>query len=251
MAFKISAAAAKVAAIDLKAFKPNPSATTWSRLEPLPTSDDVTLGLQAPVADPLWMLARQWQFNELRGEDAGSPIGADLRVRGVPMPRLRHPSDTVPERVLADAAPPIEALVEHERVLAAHPKLNAQAGQHLMRLLRADGQAAAGESLRAAFPAAIAEPSDAVADNAGFVWHQLLDARAIDALRLATGLRALAGNDAAIDALLAGAGIAAPAAVRAVLMRWLVWLDDLALEPAEAVREGQLIQMKRTDSMHK
>lgn len=233
MAFKISAAAAKVAAIDLKAFKPNPSATTWSRLEPLPTSDDVTLGLQAPVADPLWMLARQWQFNELRGEDAGSPIGADLRVRGVPMPRLRHPSDTVPERVLADAAPPIEALVEHERVLAAHPKLNAQAGQHLMRLLRAEGQAAAGEALRAAFPAAIAAPSDAVADNAGFVWHQLLDARAIDALRLATELRALAGNDAAIDALLAGTGIAAPAAVRAVLVRWLVWLDDLALEPAE------------------
>jgi hypothetical protein len=120
MAFKVSAAAAKVAALDLKAFKPNPSATTWSRLEPLPTADDVTLGLQAPVADPLWMLARQWQFNELHGEDAGSPIGADLRVRGVPMPRLRHPSDAVPERVLADAAPPIEALVEHERVLAAH-----------------------------------------------------------------------------------------------------------------------------------
>lgn len=231
MAFKVSAAAAKVAAIDFKAFKPTPSNTTWSRLEPLPTADDITLGLQAPVADPLWMLARQWQFNELQGEDAGSPIGADLRVRGVPMPRLRHPSDAVPERVLADAAPPIEALVEHERVLAAHPKLNAQAGQHLMRLLRAEGQAAAGEALRAAFPAAIAEPADAVADNAGFVWHQLLDARAIDALRLAAELRALAGNDAAIDALLAGAGVAAPAAVRAVLSRWLAWLDDLALEP--------------------
>ncbi len=232
MAFKISADIAKVAALNIKAFKPDPSATTWSRLEPLPTADDVTLGLQAPLADPLWMLARQWQFNEFRGEDAGSPVGADLRVRGVPMQRLRHPSGAVPERVLAEAAPPIEALVEHERVLAAHPKLNAQAGQHLMRMLRADGQAAAGEALRAAFPAAIAAPADAVADNAGFVWHQLLDARAIDAQRLATELRALAGNAAAIDALLAGAGVAAPqAAVRAVLVRWLAWLDDLALEP--------------------
>src|SRR5688572_16033173 len=162
MALKLSVSAAKVAALDLMAIKPDPSATTWSKLEPLPTSDDITLGLQAPVADPLWMLARQWQFNELRGEDAGSPIGADLRVLGVPLTRLRHPADAVPERVLADAAPPIEAIVEHERVLAAHPKLNAQAGQHLMRMLRADAKDAAIEPLRNAYAAAIEAPQDAV-----------------------------------------------------------------------------------------
>jgi len=229
MPLKLSVSAAKVAALDLLAIKPDPSATTWSKLEPLPTSDDITLGLQAPIADPLWMLARQWQFNELRGEDAGSPIGADLRVLGVPLMRLRHPTDAVPERVLADAAPPIEAIVEHERVLAAHPKLNAQAGQHLMRMLRADAQQAAIEPLRNAYAAAIEAPPDAVADNAGFVWNRLLHQRAIDAQRLASDLRPLTA--AAIDALLAALGIAAPAAVRAVLARWLAWLDDLALEP--------------------
>jgi hypothetical protein len=229
MPLKLSVSAAKVAALDVRALRPNPSATTWSRLEPLPTSDDITLGLQAPIADPLWMLARQWQFNELRGEDAGSPIGADLRVLGVPLPRLRHPTDAVPERALSDAAPPLEALVEHERVLAAHPKLNAQAGQHLMRLLRAAAQDAAIEPLRARYPAAIEAPSDAVADNAGFVWNRLLHQRAIDAQALAADLRPLA--DAAREALLTGLGIAAPAAVRAVLASWLVWLDDLALEP--------------------
>ena len=31
-------------------------------------------GLQAPLGDPLWLLARQWQFNEFQGEDAGTPL---------------------------------------------------------------------------------------------------------------------------------------------------------------------------------
>jgi hypothetical protein len=229
MAFKVSAAAAKVVALDLKAFKPDPSATVWSRLEPLPTADDVSLGLQAPVADPLWMLARQWQFNELQGEDAGSPVGAQLRVQGVPMARLVHPTGAVPDLALPPGAPPLEALVEQERVLAAHPKLNAQAGQHLMRMLRAAGQAAAIDVLVATYRAAIADPADAAADNAGFVWHQLLDGRAIDAQRLAADFGPLAADDAQADAFVAALGLAAP--VRAVLQQWQVWLDALALDP--------------------
>ena len=34
--------------------------------------------LRAEVRDPLWFLTRQWQFGELQGEDAGSPIEARL-----------------------------------------------------------------------------------------------------------------------------------------------------------------------------
>ncbi len=233
MTYRVSASAAQVVAIAAKAFKPDPSATTWSRLDPMPTSDDVSLGLQAPVADPLWMLARQWQFNEFQGEDAGSPVGADLRVLGVPMSRLVHPTGAVPDVALA-GAPPVEAMVENEQVLAVHAKLNAQAGQHLMRLLRADGQGAAIVPLLAAYPAGIAEPSDAAADNAGFVWNRLLDGRAIDARRLRIDVGPLAGNDAAADAFVGALGIGAAAAVREVLKRWLVWLDDLVVDADNA-----------------
>jgi hypothetical protein len=231
MVFKVSASAAKVVAVDLKAFKPDPSATTWSRLEPLPTSDDVSVGLQAPVADPLWMLARQWQFNELQGEDAGSPVGASLRVLGVPLARLVHPAGAVPDVALPLGAPPIEALVEQERVLGAHPKLNAQAGQHLMRMLRAANQAAAVDVLVAAYRATIADPADAAADNAGFVWHRLLDGRCVDAQRLAADLRPVAANDAQTDAFVTALSIAPTAPVRTVLQQWLRWVDDLALDP--------------------
>ena len=136
MAFRVSATAAGITSLAAIIAKPDPSATTWSRLEPLPTSDDVSEALQARVADPLWMLARQWQFNEFQGEDAGSPIEAALRITGVPITSLVGTG--VPAVALAGAAP-IEALVEREQVLAVHPKLNAQAGQQLMRQLRAAG----------------------------------------------------------------------------------------------------------------
>src|SRR2546428_14159563 len=119
MAFRISASAAGAGSVAAVIAKPDPSATTWSRLEPLPTSDDVSEALQARIADPLWMLARQWQFNEFQGEDAGSPIAAALRITGVPITSLV--ANGVHDVVLQGAAP-IESLVEREQVLAIHPK---------------------------------------------------------------------------------------------------------------------------------
>ena len=49
------------------------SITTWNRLEPRPEGLDPTLGLEARVYDPAWLLGRQWQLGELTGEDAASP----------------------------------------------------------------------------------------------------------------------------------------------------------------------------------
>jgi hypothetical protein len=228
MPLRISATAAGIRTIADLIAKPDPSATTWSRLEPLPTSDDVTEALQAKVADPLWMLARQWQFNEFQGEDAGSPVEAALRVSGVPVTSLVR--DGVPP-VALDGAAPVEALVEREQVLAVHPKLNAQAGQHLMRQLRAAGLNDAARQLLDGFPATIQSPRDPVGDNAGFVWNVLLDAKAVDALGVAAVLRPLIGNDAALDAFATSIGVAPGdlAAFRTVAARWIAWLDALAV----------------------
>ena len=44
------------------------------RLESRSRDADNPAGLEMRVADPLWMLGRQWQFAEFRGEDNGSPI---------------------------------------------------------------------------------------------------------------------------------------------------------------------------------
>ena len=53
---------------------------SWTRLEPQSVTGDPTPGLEARVHDPLWLLARQWQFGEFRGEDAGTPLGVKLDV---------------------------------------------------------------------------------------------------------------------------------------------------------------------------
>lgn len=233
MPLRISATAAGIKLADIVA-KPDPSATTWSRLEPLPTSDDVKESLQARVADPLWMLARQWQFNEFQGEDAGSPIAANLRVTGVPVTTLVGAGQPGPGGAAVPLAggPPIETLVEREPVLGVHPKLNAQAGQQLMRLLRGNALTGVATRLAADFPSVIERPQDPIGDNAGFVWSVLLNGRSIDAVSLARQLRPMAGNATALDVFGTSHGVAAgrQAAFRSVVVSWLTWLDALVVD---------------------
>ena len=61
--------------------------TTYAlhRVEPISRQGDPGEGLAAVVADPLWMLARQRQYGELTGEDAGSPIRVDFRPTSHPI----------------------------------------------------------------------------------------------------------------------------------------------------------------------
>ena len=54
------------------------SITCWNRLEPRSKSYSIEEGLAAKIRDPLWMLARQWQFGEFHGEDAGSPAHVEI-----------------------------------------------------------------------------------------------------------------------------------------------------------------------------
>src|SRR5262245_66256589 len=62
----------------LQAIAPEPPG--WTRLEPQSRSGDPTPGLEARVHDPLWLLARQWQFGEFQGEDAGTPLTAHVET---------------------------------------------------------------------------------------------------------------------------------------------------------------------------
>ena len=50
------------------------------KLEPLALPDwaDAT---RATVHDPLWFLARQWQLGEFQGENASTPVRADVVTR--------------------------------------------------------------------------------------------------------------------------------------------------------------------------
>jgi hypothetical protein len=70
------------------------------RLEPVPPHGDLERGFRQEVADPLWMLGRQWQLGEHTGEDAGAPVGVTMSVSHTPI----EPLDGLnPTRVPAEA----------------------------------------------------------------------------------------------------------------------------------------------------
>lgn len=202
-----------------------------TRLETQPASVDLKAGLQAGLADPLWMLARQWQFNEFQGEDAGTPIKLSFAVRGSRVDRYRADADADAQwRSLGDV--PIETRVEAEPVWSRHPRLAGEAG---LWLLRRAPNAAIRAALRNAYVMALPPPRDPEADRAGMLWSTLLDGRSLDGARLRDDLLplwaggALAGLPAAL--MLAPAD-AAPA--QALLEEWMRWLDALVYE-GEAV----------------
>jgi hypothetical protein len=58
-----------------------PSLTYWNRLEPRPRATSIAPSLAARVRDPLWMLTRQWQVGEFKGEDTGSPAFSQVSAR--------------------------------------------------------------------------------------------------------------------------------------------------------------------------
>ena len=115
-----------------------PSAVTWSRLEPLTLTSDLTAGLQALLGDPLWLLGRQWQFGELRGEDAGTPISAIVEIEQAPLSRLRRGSSGPPID-LVDESVPLEARIEAEPVPVPAERVRAEAGLQLLRRLAVAG----------------------------------------------------------------------------------------------------------------
>ena len=119
-----------------------PSITTWTRLEPRARNE--TMPLEARVYDPLWLLARQWQFGEFHGEDAGSPVMARLRAECSGLTRYQPgPWDnTVTAQGYDSAVLPLETLVEREAIHATTQRgarLAAEAGLHFLRLLNAHG----------------------------------------------------------------------------------------------------------------
>src|SRR2546430_16239277 len=88
---------------------PIPSFITWNRLEGRPRSHDFDRSLRAEVRDALWMLCRQWQLGEFKGEDAGSAVLAKTQVSISRVDRFAGPGSPT---LAYDGRLPLEALIE-------------------------------------------------------------------------------------------------------------------------------------------
>ena len=203
-----------------------PGITSWHRLEGDPTALDLAPGLEARLADPLWLIGRQWQLGELQGEDAGSPIltqltGQTSRLFLQGTPPADHPADAIWE-------PHVEA--EADAILA-YATLSGEAGLDLERCLVAEGAASLIPGLRLAFPLTLP-----TADNEDFqqnLLRELWRDAAPDGADLLNRIRPLRDDQGQITALPAGfaAGEALyPAALRAVT-QWLAEWDGVFVPP--------------------
>jgi hypothetical protein len=114
------------------------------------------------VHDALWLLARQWQFGEFNGKDAGTPVS--VRATGSASPinawrGLKHtewtPFDLVTDKdsgAFRGSADPLDTLIEQEDESDPSLRERLEAGAHFMRLLTAAGLGNLGTAFVTAHP---------------------------------------------------------------------------------------------------
>ncbi|MBZ9772619.1 hypothetical protein [Mesorhizobium sp. CO1-1-8] len=223
--------------VEVIARRTRPGITVWNRLEGRPRAENFERALQAEVRDPLWMLTRQWQMGEFRGDDAGSPIFAKTHVETRPFDRFQPasgPVEAFPETL------PLESRVEPLPIAFGLGKttlaldLRLLMGRYWLKLMNSLAPAARSQYIAAyridapdptvleaaaiaAHPEALAH-LHAVAGRCMDGGKLYLFLKADPANRASAGIAALAGQEAAADDL---------------GQRFVDWFDGLIAQPAE------------------
>lgn len=92
----------------------NSALLIWERIQPVPASTDLSEALRGEVRDPLWLLARQWQLGEFKGEDAGTAAFAHLLAYSSPIQQFKG-GQAAASLAYPAAEQPLNALVEQIR----------------------------------------------------------------------------------------------------------------------------------------
>ena len=143
----------------------------WTRLEPQSRSGDPRPGVEARVHDPLWLLARQWQLGQLRGEDAGTPVSVTVRTESLPVTAW-HPGGTRLDDPGGWRPWPthglLDPLVEGEPAAGRPPGIRrrAEAGAQLLALLEEAGAGELRDVLLEAYPLSLRDDVGAGLDAA-------------------------------------------------------------------------------------
>lgn len=85
----------------------------FNRLEGRPRARNFDRALQVEVRDALWMLTRQWQIGEFKGDDAGSPVLSKVWMEKTRLGKFQA-ADAAPESY--DDSLPLETKAEKRRI---------------------------------------------------------------------------------------------------------------------------------------
>lgn len=216
-----------------------PGITLWNRLEGRPRHEQFERALRAELRDPLWLLTRQWQMGEFRGDDAASPFFAKAHVETSRFRKFRAAEGAVEE---IDANRPLEPHVERLPLRFFHGAgkdevpvaldLRIALGRYWQKLVAPLAAGAAVEFVTA-YPIDAPDPADdrdalITAHPPAWASFALAGGRLMDGYKLyrrlvddpsfsaATGIVALAGMEAAV----------AP-----VTERFVRWVKRLVYQP--------------------
>ncbi|MDD9207082.1 hypothetical protein PU560_11500 [Georgenia sp. 10Sc9-8] len=165
---------------------------SWTRIEPDHRATDPRPGARAPVADPFWLLGRQWWIGELDGFDGGAPVASEVELTTTAVgdaPDARH---TVLSAELAAPVPePDERGPGDWRT--AH-RLGRSAAAHLhvtVQRLRqqVDSGATEPEELRRVQEAADRLAEDFPLDVPGVLAHRIPTDQRVDGVELLAACR--------------------------------------------------------------
>jgi hypothetical protein len=205
-----------------------PSITSWLRLEPRSRRDSIDIGLQARIHDPLWLLGRQWQLNEFKGDDAGSPVAAHLEGDAFQLTRCFSgdlpASGTAVGQPLDPSAAPLETIVQREpyaHAASVDLRFAADAGRYFVRLLEGHRVQQYAPAYLKLYP--LQAPSGLDEESARFA--AAIAGRAIDGPRL---YGALKSADPALPPIDVNDQQLVDSATRA----WIQWYQTVVSEPA-------------------
>ncbi|MGI9552961.1 MAG: hypothetical protein ACR2MT_17275 [Aurantibacter sp.] len=211
-----------------------PTITLWNRLEARPRTDDFDRALKAEVRDPLWMLTKQWQLGEFRGDDAGSPAFAKIQMATTRL--TKYQADGMQVQAY-DEDVPLEAKVEQKKIPF---KLGNQdvtldvrllMGRHWLKLIQADFPATLRGEYIIEYPFALPDPED---KNSGLItahreaWQQFaaVAERSMDGYALYVHLNE--GNKASDGTTLTG-----DANLDTLGDKFTAWFENFFLQPED------------------
>jgi hypothetical protein len=213
--------------------------TAWNRIETSPRAKELELGLQARIADPLWLLSRQWQMGEFLGEDAASPVEARVSMEKTQISQLRLRSLEDDRQTVVESLPsgPLEAIIEREEVLQGPSvtQRSIESGLHFLRILDryTASDAQARRQFRAFYPlAAVSGAEAAMLDGESARFLALMTGRAVDGAALRGAVEA-AGADLIPSTLTFAEALVER--VRSAITEWIAWYDTRFSEPTSGL----------------
>ncbi len=136
---------------EVLAKKQYPTAVMWNRLESRPRTHHFDRALKAEVRDALWMLSKQWQMGEFKGDDAGSPVFAKVHLTSSHLDKYKA-ADQAAQNLEANI--PLEVKAEQKKIPFVRDgkeisiDIRLQMGKYWLALLKREGLGMASQYIK-------------------------------------------------------------------------------------------------------